>query len=227
MYSVSDITTNSAAAALTSGSGSSEKSSASNSQTTKDQFLKMLVAQLQNQDPLTPPDATQFANQMTSFGQLEQLFNINNTLGNLANAGSANSRFDAVSMIGKKVEAIGDQVEVGSGPSEIAFQLPNPANDVMVRLKDSTGAIVRTIHYNQQQAGIHHFDFDGKNGQGQDLAAGTYQMEVSAVNPQGEAVAVDPMMVGTVTGVDFASGGMQLFVGTRVLAMEQILSVRS
>lgn len=229
MFPVSDITTNSAAAALTSGSDSSSSAkAASNSQTTKDQFLKMLVAQLQHQDPLTPPDATQFANQMTSFGQLEQLFNINSTLGNLVNSGSATGRYDAVSMIGKKVEAVGNELEVGAASaSDIGFQLGKAAEEVTVTVKDAAGQTLRTIRYSDQSAGTHHYAFDGKGTDGQALSPGTYKLEVAAVDSQGVPLDVDPLTVGTVTGVDFSSGTTQLLVGSRVLSMEQITSVRS
>lgn len=195
--------------------------------TTKDQFLKMLIAQMKNQDPLQPPDATQFANQMTSFGQLEQLFNINSTLGNLASAGNNAGQFDAVSMIGKKVEAVGNQLEVGNGPSEIAFSVDKAAKDVSVRIRDNAGQTVRTFTFQDQSAGAHHYDFDGKDINGVPLPAGTYRVEVAAEDAQGQPVVADPLMLGTVTGVDFQSGVVQLFVGSRVLTMQQILSVRS
>src|SRR4051794_36053729 len=101
---------------VSAGAGASTPKSVSavtgSASATKDQFLKLLIAQMKNQDPLSPPDADKFSEQMTQFGQLEQLFNLNDSMSSIAQHQSSMDRSQAVSLIGREVEAQGDQIEL-------------------------------------------------------------------------------------------------------------------
>ena len=69
----------------------------------KEDFLTLLVAQLQNQDPMNPEDATEFTAQLAQFSSLEQLFNINESMESLASAQIQSDRFATMDLIGKTV----------------------------------------------------------------------------------------------------------------------------
>ena len=75
----------------------------------KDDFLQLLVTQLQNQDPLNPADATEFTAQLATFSSLEQLQNINTTLGDVSTSQTVLTNSQAVDYIGKQIQAIGDR----------------------------------------------------------------------------------------------------------------------
>lgn len=193
---------------------------------TKDQFLKLLLAQLKHQDPLQPPDASKFTEQMTSFGQLEQLMNLNQSMGTMTNAQNASNWNQSISLIGKKVTVAGNEIEVAPGTTpRLGFHNTVAAHDVTLVIKDAGGKTVRTVSYADQTEGTHFYDFDGKDGGGNLLPSGTYSMEAIGTTLEDEPVDVRTLMSGTVTSVDFSPAGPTVRVGSRPIALSDVLSV--
>lgn len=194
--------------------------------TTKDQFLKLLLAQLKQQDPLEAPDASKLSEQITAFGQLEQMFNMNSSLENISKASNNADQSQAVSLIGKKITSYGDSLSVsGADKGLVGFSLGGNAKEVTVSIKDSAGKVVRTIRYENVTSGIYTDQFDGKNDAGADLPEGKYTMETSAVDPDKAPMAVKPVFQGVVTGVQFSPQGAIIQAGNGTFNMGQILSV--
>lgn len=197
-----------------------------NSIGSKDQFLKLLLAQIEQQDPLKTTDASQLADQITQFGQLEQLMNINSTVEQLVSLQTSTDRTQAVSLIGTSVDVYGDEVEVqGESNGQIAFELGKAAHEVKVDLYNDSNELVRSISYQDQSAGLHAFDFDGETSGGADLPDGIYRMSVSAVDADGAPIDSKAVMHGQVTGVEFLSGGTVVKLGGKSFTMDQILTV--
>lgn len=193
----------------------------------KDQFLKLLLAQLKNQDPLQPPDASKFTEDMTQFGQLEQLFNLNESLGKM-NASQMNAdRTQAVSLIGKQVEAPGNQFTLKSGESaKLGYTLERSAKTVGMEILDSHGTLVRSYNLGHQAIGTYTQEFDGKDDAGDTLPDGTYQIKMTATDLAGAAVKAASIVRGTVSGVVFDASGPVIQVGNRRVQMSDILSVQ-
>lgn len=193
----------------------------------KDLFLKLLFAQLKNQDPLQPPDASKFADQLTQFGQLEQLINLNDGMSSLQQTQDSLERSQAVGLIGKKVEALDNSIEVERGKaSDIGYSLESGAEKVEIKITNFLGKVVRTIHLDAQSAGSHFQPFDGKDEAGVALPEGIYKAEIQARGADGSLGKATPILQGLVTGVDFIGGQMRLRVGNRLLEMNQVMSVK-
>ncbi len=202
--------------------GNPTSTTAKSLQGQKDQFLQLLLAQLKYQDPLQPPDASKFGEQMTQFGQLEQLFNLNDTLGKMAGSQNGSGRADAISLIGKQVEANDNGLEVtGSHPGSIGFQLNQPADQVTAEIKNSNGFTVNVLHYDSQHAGSQFYDLAAG-----DLPEGQYTVDLTASDAAGRSISVKPLLRGEVSGVDFSSGGAKVQVAGRSIGMDQIIMVK-
>ncbi|MBF0492077.1 MAG: flagellar hook assembly protein FlgD [Deltaproteobacteria bacterium] len=212
----------------TSGAASTAVAAAATDRTSlnKNQFLNLLLAQLKNQDPLNPSaDPNQFTQQMTQFGQLEQLFNVNDTLKTMGTNQSNIASSDAVNMIGKRIEAKSNLIEVQSGvSSQIGISLPQPAASVKVDVVDTLGRVVRTVNYSNQSAGSAYYDFDGKDSTGAGLS-GVYTLQISAQSANGTTIPAQGILQSTVGGVDYTSGTPMLRVGNRTINIGDVLSI--
>ena len=158
--------------------GSSTESATASSTLGKDEFLRLLVAQLKNQDPLNPMDNSQFVAQTAQFSSLEQFQNMNKTLDKLAAAQSGNGgAVGASALLGKTVTVNGSPLALdGTRSATLAYALPTAANSVAIRVFDASGTAVRTMVVGQQGGGTHQAAFDGLDDNGRRLSAGAYTL---------------------------------------------------
>jgi flagellar basal-body rod modification protein FlgD len=192
----------------------------------KDDFLRLLVTQLQSQDPLNPMDSTAFTAQLAQFSSLEQLQNINTTLGTIGTSQSVQTNSQAVSFIGKTVTAIGDTIDVRSGQSQsLQFSLDKNASGSYLRIYDKQGNFVRQIETGALPAGQSSTSWDGRDYLGGQAPDGTYTFEVEALDELGNSVPVTQFMTGLVTGVHFQNGVAYLQCGNREIAMGNVVNV--
>lgn len=178
----------------------------------KEDFLKLLVTQLANQDPLNPTDSTEFVAQLAQFSSLEQLANMREGVETLAIVQTAGTSAQMVSFIGKTVK-VSDQTlawTAGQESGTVDFTLDGEAKECKVFIKDSSGKTVKTIDVGAATAGTHAITVDGKDDQGNALAEGNYTFEVSAKDAQGAEVGYSTTSTGVVTGVTFESGYPEL-----------------
>ncbi len=106
----------------------------------QDDFLKLLITQLQNQDPLEPMDNQEFATQLATFNSLGQLIEINDKLGAMTNGQGSMAQYNAASLIGKQITSAGNQVSVSAGAgSSVGYQLGANAAKVVVTVYDANG----------------------------------------------------------------------------------------
>ncbi|WP_224983766.1 flagellar hook assembly protein FlgD [Geomonas agri] len=211
----SAATTASAAAAMKQATGMN-----------KDDFLKLFVTQLQNQDPLNPQDGTQFISQLAQLTQVEQAYNTNTNLQNMLNQGSNAGTMAAVSLIGKQVEATGSQVELASGSSSaINYNLGKSAQTVTVSVLDANGKVVKTINAGAQNSGSNTLAWDGTDNSGAQLTPGAYSFSVSAKDAAGTAVTATGIVRGKVNGVDMSGSTPVLSVGGLKINLTDVTSV--
>lgn len=193
----------------------------------KDQFLKLLIAQLQAQDPLNPTQDTEFVAQLAQFSSLEQLTNVNATLEGVTAAQDRMAATQATSMLGKTVTAIGDRFDLAQGAeTDLKFFLEKDAKDVKLEVLSSDGRVVRTLTAGNQGEGLRSIHLDGKDQNGNALAAGEYKFRVSAKDADGNSVSALTTIQGTVTGVEFDAGLVLLSVGSRKFQLQDVLEVR-
>lgn len=186
----------------------------------KDDFLKLLVAQLQNQDPLKPQDNATFVAELAQFSNLEQTVGINERLDALAlqNQGLQNSNI--VDMVGSTATVRGATVTAeGSGqPVPVSFELEGAADSVKVTINDLSGNPVRTINLGARAEGKVSIQWDGKNDQGVVQPKGAYTVSVSAKTKDDTTVSVDQETTALITAVSFDKGYPVLHLANGVSA---------
>ena len=175
-------------------------------------FLGLLVAQLKNQDPLNPSDPTQFTSQLAQYSQLEQLFNLNDSMGNLSTAQNNSERLSSLSLIGQDVVVEGANFSLGKSPVQIGYKGDGTATDIKLRIQDSTGKTVATLAAKDLSTGSHYLTWNGQDASGNMLTSGTYTVAVDAKNGA-SAATVTPLVRATVTGIDLSGSEAQIVTG--------------
>jgi flagellar basal-body rod modification protein FlgD len=196
----------------------------------KDDFLKLLVTQLQNQDPLNPLEGTEFVSQLAQFSSLEQLTNINSALdqnlqANQALAQSIGNSL-AATLVGKEVRATANNMHYdGTSSVSLGYTLSADANSVSVKIYNQAGALVRTINGLSGDNGDNSFSWDGKDDLGQVQGAGSYTFTVEAKDSAGNAVTASPYMTGKVTSIRFRSDGTYFVIDGTEISIADVLEI--
>lgn len=178
----------------------------------QEQFLTLLVAQMQNQDPLNPADATEFTAQLAQYSQLEQLFNLNTTMDKLAEAQNNSERLTALSLIGKEVVVEGSSFSFDGTEAQIGYKVDGIASEITLQIQNSFGQTVATINAPDTDKGNHFLAWNGQDMAGNQLPSGTYSIVINAkTDGDLSSVAVSPLVRAEVTGLDL-SGSEPLIV---------------
>jgi flagellar basal-body rod modification protein FlgD len=192
----------------------------------KDEFLKLLVAQLANQDPTQPQDSSAFVAQLAQFSALEQQQNTVGRLDTLLMGQAFANQTSAASFIGKDVTFRGGHIQIADGGAGMGIAtLTAPADKMTVTVSDATGRTVRVLQLGPQAAGDVQILWDGRDANGIQMPAGTYSFSAAAYDADGQAVAVDVTTRGTVSGVAYQSGAAVLKVGGATVPMSDVTSI--
>lgn len=184
----------------------------------KDAFLELMIAQLQNQDPLDPMDGTEYAAQLAQFTSLEQLTNLNDSMDRSIDADyyltqSINNTLTAT-LIGNNVKLASPTLNnIGQASIEFGYKLPVDASSVTVEIYNENGALVRTISEGANSTGDHKLSWDFFDDNGNKLPEGSYTFEITAKDVKGENMDIETYGVGTIDGVRFGEDGTTLIVG--------------
>lgn len=194
---------------------------------TSQDFMKLFIAQLQNQDPLSPSDPSQMMTQLAQMSQVEQAYNTNTNLQNLLTAQNTTTSMNSVSFIGKTVKANGNSVSLdGASPATLQYNLSGASASSIVTITDSSGNTVKTATVAAQSAGDNTFTWDGRDNSGKLLPAGAYSFSVSSSSASGSAVTATTYTTGTVNGVAFVNSTPTLTIGSVSVALSDVLSVK-
>ncbi len=192
----------------------------------KDDFLNLLITQLQNQDPLNPTDSTEFTAQLAQFSSLEQLSNVNANLEQLQNYQTAANNSQAVSLLGKEITANGNSLKLSDGePIDCDFNLSRDAATVVVNIYDSTAGFVKEIESKGLSAGRHTLVWDGTDRNGNPVADGSYTFEILAADANGQKVKATAIFTGTVDTVTFENNTPFLISGDQKVAVGDVIQV--
>ncbi len=196
----------------------------------QEDFLKLLITQLQHQDPMEPQDSQQFAAQLAQFTSLEELQKLNHTStqgveANLMLAQTINNTM-AATMIGKEVKAIGNTIQLEQGDTPpVSFQTGGYADSVDITIHDATGQIVDTISMSMVAKGDHTISWDAKDKDGKAVPAGEYSFSVNATNLAGEEIASDTVMMGLIEAVRYGSSGAIFIVNGKEVPFSAVLEL--
>ena len=190
----------------------------------QDAFLKMLVAQLQNQDPLNPMEGSDFSAQLAQFSQLEQLISLNDTMESLSRSFGQDSEGDVLGYIGKQVTGDVDVMNVDKGIVSGGFYNLAQPSDIMVTITDTDGKTVKTLFEGQQDTGSHIISWDGTDKSGKAVTEGSYTYTVLANSGYGYAQ-VPSSVTGKVEGIAYNDGKPYLVVQGVLLDPKSLTSV--
>ncbi len=191
----------------------------------KQDFLTLLVAQLQNQDPLNPDNPTEFTAQLAQFSSLEQLFTLNESMNKMAEANINSDRLSTLSTIGKDVAYHGSEINFTGEPVEVGYQLDSPASEVTLDLQ-LNGVTIKSFKGTELTAGNHYFTWDGLTKDGVAAPVGKYKILLNAKAPDGQSTGVAPLIKSEVTGVDLnATGGASLITKAGEIAYASVIGV--
>lgn len=192
----------------------------------KNEFLKLLTYQLQNQDPMNPVDQHKFAAELAQFSQLEQLSNLNSKFDGMNKSANMKDRFYAASFLGKKVVTSGASIKVKTdgAPADVMFKLNGAAKDVMVRIFDAKGNMVGQMEHQNLYPGNHQFKWDGVTLDGAPAQAGDYMVQVLAYDEAYQPVQSELNAVGLVESVTFEDGEAVLVVDGKKVFLRDVKS---
>jgi flagellar basal-body rod modification protein FlgD len=217
--SISAISSSNAAA-------SSSTSSTSSLASDPTEFLNLLIAQLQNQNPLDPTDTSEFVSQLVSYSSLAEQQDTNSKLTEMLTAFNSVISSNAVGYLGHTVEAYGDTTSLTDGAATWGYSLDAEASDVTITIKDADGKTVWEGE-GETEAGKHTFAWDGKGSDGKQLSDGEYTMEVNATDADGDSVYGYTTVIGQVDGVDSSSGETLLEIGGVTVAFDDVIGIRA
>ncbi|MBN1478088.1 flagellar hook assembly protein FlgD [Candidatus Sumerlaeota bacterium] len=193
----------------------------------QEEFLRLLVTQLESQDPLNPQDSTEFTAQLAQFSALEQQLNTNNLIEQLLTFEAAIANTQAASFIGQEATVYGSEITVQDGEiSQAQFNLGSAAEEVTITIRDANGTAVRVITLSDVESGIHDIEWDGANGAGADVADGTYSFSVAATTAD-ETIDVETHITGIVDEIAFETDGTYLVIDGRHVALGNLIAVRA
>jgi flagellar basal-body rod modification protein FlgD len=204
----SSISGQNATSAATTSSVSNEDS--------EQRFLKLLVTQLNNQDPLNPMQNAELTSQLAQMSTVSGIEKLNTTLSGLVNQTGSNQVLQSASLIGYNVLSPGDVLTTkkpddGKEPATQAFavELPGTAANVDIKIVDSAGNVVRTINAGAMKEGVNAVTWDGKDDAGNVVPAGAYQFTADATNGSA-SVKATALTFSQVAAVKQGTGGVTL-----------------
>ena len=185
----------------------------------KQDFLKLLITQLRNQDPLNPLDQNQFLAQTAQFTSLENLQNISSQLAEMKALAQGQSLTQGASLLGKTATASGRDVTLTTSGATLDFTAVTPGT-IQFEILDAQNTVVRRLSTAVDTPGEYEVAWDGFDGAGQSLSPGTYHYRVV---PLGGAVAVAAQ--GTLAGMTPTANGVVYQLGDAIVRADDLITV--
>lgn len=191
----------------------------------KDAFVRLLLTQLQSQDPTAPQSSEAFVAQLAQFTTVELAQQQNSNLESLLLATAASNQTAVSTLVGKDVAFASDTMKLTeSGEArDLRVRLDGAATDVVVSVVDKSGKTVRTIDMGAQN-GDADLAFDGLAADGTPLPPGEYTLKVVAQN-DGAEVGASVLQRGHVEGVSFIDGVATLLVGGLKIRLPDVVEI--
>lgn len=176
----------------------------------KDEFLKLMVAQMNNQNPLEPQGNGEFIAQLAQFSTVEGITNLNTSVGSILSGSQSSQALQASTLVGRKVIVDTDKVKVDtSADFKGALNLTASSPNVWVNVYDTTGNQVNRLNLGQQSSGLVNFTWDGTDANGKKLDAGTYRFEAQA-SVGGKTEAMKTSLPANVDSVTLGQNGGEM-----------------
>ena len=176
---------------------------------TQDRFMKLLITQMKNQDPLNPMDNAQVTSQMAQLSTVTGIEKLNASMSSMQSSYQASQTMQATSLIGHGVLVPGSSAMLADGKAVLGIELPAAADKVTVTIRDGAGKAIHKIELGQQAAGTLPLAWDGKTDSGATAANGQYSFDVTA-SSAGSAIKASTLTFGQVGSVSTGASGVKL-----------------
>ncbi|AMD00944.1 flagellar hook assembly protein FlgD [Halomonas chromatireducens] len=193
---------------------------ASQSAELRNNFMTLLIAQMQNQDPLDPMDNHEMTTQLAQINTVSGIEDLNKTLKGITSQMDAGQTLQATGLIGKGVLVPGDRVlmetdaDGNTHTTPFGIELGQAADNVRVTITNASGQVVNRYNIGSVKAGVESFTWDGRTTEGEAAAPGSYRVRVEATSGDKtlNASTLNYAVVGGVTPPD-GNGGVKLDLG--------------
>ena len=145
-----------------------------------DDFMKLLLVELQYQDPTEPMDTEKILTQTSQLATLESSDNTNNALEKLADSLGTSQQFSTIAAIGKTADLGSDSIALDEGTnSTFEIYFPNDIQTGSVEIKDNDGNLVKTLDVGTNPSGVYQFTWDGTDNGGASIDSGIYHVSAT------------------------------------------------
>ena len=151
-------------AQINASSSGSSSGTASSTKAMSDQFLKLLITQIQNQDPLNPTDNAQFTSQLAQINTVSGLEKVNESISSMSSQFLQMQAMQSASLVGRSVIVPGNALTVSDGKATGQFELSSAADSVKVDVLSSAGRVIDTIDIGAETSGRHQFSWTPAEG---------------------------------------------------------------
>jgi flagellar basal-body rod modification protein FlgD len=208
------------------GTSAATATTKTTAQESEDRFLKLLVAQMKNQDPLNPLDNAQVTSQMAQLSTVTGIDKLNDAVKTLSDSYIAGQSLQAAALVGHGVMIPGNRLELSNGAAYGGVDLPQAADKLTVMIKDASGKVIHSADLGPQDAaGSIPFQWDGSMDGGSIAPNGAYTFEVAA-ELGGKKIDTTALSVGMVSSVSLGAQGATLNVaGFGPIALSQVKQI--
>jgi flagellar basal-body rod modification protein FlgD len=190
-------------------------------------FLTLMLAQLKNQDPTSPVDSNTFLTQLAQLSQVQGITQLNTSFSSLSSSLSSSQALQASSLLGHQALVNSTTANLAAnGTVTGAVNVPQNTSQVLLTVKDASGALVRQINLGAQSTGIASFSWDGKEGDGSQAPAGTYTLSAQYAGATSGGTAATTLVNGTVESVSMGAGSTGLTLNVSGLGSVPFSSVQ-
>jgi flagellar basal-body rod modification protein FlgD len=183
------------------------KTNSNNAADQTQNFLKLLVAQIQNQDPMSPMDASTMTNQMSQLNMVSSMGTMNSSLSSMLSQMQNNNFVNQTAMIGHTPLIAGNSITFdGANNVALGANLAAPVNNLVATIQDGSGKTIGQINLGAANAGMKTFAWSGKDGSGNTLPAGQYSLKFSGTDTAGVSVTPVAFVGSPVTSVAKGAG---------------------
>jgi flagellar basal-body rod modification protein FlgD len=199
--------TNPTSGSTSSGSSTANGGSASSVTLGGTDFLTLLLAQLQNQDPTSPVDSNEFLSQLASLSEVQGINQLNSSFSTLSSTLSSNQALQASSLLGHQVLAASSTGDLATAGATLtgAVSVPQTSSQVTLNITNSAGVLVDSINLGAQSAGLANFSWNGETSSGSAAPAGTYTLSAQVAGVA-SGTAITTLVNGTVDSVTMGAG---------------------
>ena len=170
-------------------------------------FLTLMLAQLQNQDPTSPVDSNTFLTQLAQLSEVQGITSLNTNFSTLSNSLTSNQALQASSLLGHQAMVNSSTATLAAGATVTgAVNVPQNTAQVTLSISDSSGALVSQINLGAQAAGLANFSWNGTMGNGSQAPAGTYTLTAQYAGATSGSTAATTLVNGTVESVSMGAG---------------------